>query len=955
MRSSRSVFLVGTMLGTAAFTALSGGPAMAADAAQAQANAAPSTSAGATTTVQEIVVTGSSIKRVDTEAPSPVQLITNVQLQRSGYDSITDVLSNITANGAGTLSANNSEAFAGGAAGVALRGLSVGDTLTLVDGHRLAPYPLSDDGERAFTDIQSIPFDAVDHVEVLEDGASAIYGSDAIAGVVNIILKKQITGFDALAEGGDSQHGGGATQHYALSLGHGDLDTDGYNAYVSAEYRSQDSISLSQRSYQDWANPNFTGMGGNNLTPGVITPFDNGYPATKQPYVVEPNGTLNFLGSGNCNATKLAAGQCGYTPPMLVESPTQNLNILTSFTKRFDENWSLNVKASFFDSKGQQTMSTPYAVNGWNPSYPGASYAGNVSNPIGGVPQLNVGSIANYTLPQYGGGYLEGVIPQLGLPTINTDSKTYRLVGDLTGNVAGWDVDVALGLTQVSTNLSFSNFVNYDNLGTDLFNGTFNPLGGNSAATMSNIAPRFSYNANDTLNFIEGHASKKIWSGNIGDLSVATGFSAIQRKLENPGAGPILSGEVGGTFSTYAIGDENDYAEYVEVDANLFHQLELNAALRDDYYDTSAGNAVTPKFGFKWRPSKMFALRGTYSEGFRAPTQAEEGLSSTLFGLGTTFPDPILCGNDQGQAKGQVPSSCYEQPGFDQRTNALKPETSKSETVGVILEPIKGWSSTIDFYHIAIKDQIIDAAELSNYSLNDCLRGAALPQAGVSTGNGTTTTAVPNVGPITLCYAGYVNANTTDTSGLDFQTQYRWHVPFDSTITTSLSYTYILNYSLTANGQTYQLAGTHGPSGVSGDTGNPRDHLNIGASFDHGPFDLTANLSRIGSYTVTDPSVTGGADATCQGSLLGSGPVFAGQSSAPSGLCNVKAFTTVNLSASWKFNQHLTFTASIDNLLDANAPIDAQTYAGSFMPYNPSLDEAGVIGRYFRMGVRYKY
>src|SRR5919109_5067394 len=144
--------------------------------------------------LQEIVVTGSMIKRADFETPSPIQVVTDEDLRQSGYTSVSEVLRNLAANGQGTLSQSFNLAFAGGGSGVALRGLTVGATLTLIDGERMIPYPLSDDAQRNFVDVSTIPFLAVDRIEVLKDGASAEYGSDAIAGVVNVLLKKSYTG-----------------------------------------------------------------------------------------------------------------------------------------------------------------------------------------------------------------------------------------------------------------------------------------------------------------------------------------------------------------------------------------------------------------------------------------------------------------------------------------------------------------------------------------------------------------------------------------------------------------------------------------------------------------------------------------------------------------------------------------------------------------------------------------
>jgi iron complex outermembrane receptor protein len=173
---------------------------MAGPAAYAQEQAAPAPPE----MLQEVVVTGTLIKRADFDTPSPLQVLSVEDLQNSGYTSISDVLRTLSANGQGTLTQTNPFSFAGGASGVALRGLTVGATLTLIDGERMVAYPLTDDGQRTFVDTSSIPFSVVERVEVLKDGASSEYGSDAIAGVVNVIIKKSFNGFEFSAEAGQT-------------------------------------------------------------------------------------------------------------------------------------------------------------------------------------------------------------------------------------------------------------------------------------------------------------------------------------------------------------------------------------------------------------------------------------------------------------------------------------------------------------------------------------------------------------------------------------------------------------------------------------------------------------------------------------------------------------------------------------------------------------------------------
>ena len=194
-----------------------------------------------------VVVTGSNIRRSDGETPSPVQKLTAADIARTGYSTLGEVLQHLSANNMGSLGQATPGAFGAGGSGISLRGMTVGATLVLIDGHRMAPYPLPDDGQRDFVDIASIPVDAVERVEVLKDGASAIYGSDAMAGVVNVILKRSQQGGALHAEWGGASRGDGQALKLSGARGFGDLDRDGVAGYVAASARRQQPILLS-----DW-------------------------------------------------------------------------------------------------------------------------------------------------------------------------------------------------------------------------------------------------------------------------------------------------------------------------------------------------------------------------------------------------------------------------------------------------------------------------------------------------------------------------------------------------------------------------------------------------------------------------------------------------------------------------------------------------------------------------------
>src|SRR6202789_1743991 len=247
--------------------------------------------------LQEVIVTGSLIKRTDIETPSPVQVLTGAEIQQMGYTNLSQVLSNLSANGQGTLSQSFGQAFASGASGVALRGLTVGDTLVLIDGKRMVDYPISDDNQRSFVDVSAIPFNAIERVQVLKDGASSIYGADAIAGVVNIILKKNYNGTEITAESGTSQKHDGTTEHLAGISGIGDLASDGYNAYVAIDFHHQDQILADNRqggfTMLDWS----AIPGGLNTTPGSFGNPNIPYPVSTTGYLINPsaqnaNGTF---------------------------------------------------------------------------------------------------------------------------------------------------------------------------------------------------------------------------------------------------------------------------------------------------------------------------------------------------------------------------------------------------------------------------------------------------------------------------------------------------------------------------------------------------------------------------------------------------------------------------------------------------------------------------------------
>lgn len=903
--------------------------------------------------VQSVVITGSSIPRQDAEAPSPVQVITADELKKSGYTSISQVLENITATGAGTLNQGFTGAFAAGASGIALRGLSVAATLVLIDGHRMAPNALSDDGQRSFVDISNIPFDTIERVEILKDGASAIYGSDAMAGVVNIILKKSFVGTTINAEGGKATEGGGTTTHVSVTHGFGNLSDDGYNAYASLEYRHQDSVSYSQRVGDGgWATQNWAPLGGN-----------NNMPQASQTYLQAVNNSALAVASpGPCSITTLQAGECQTQTTGNLIPETQNVNLLASFTKNLDDGWKLGVKASIFNSKDSIVpLGNGQTFQGIGPMIAAGPYGpGSVTvAPAITVPATYPGNTTGQTA------YVFGVIPGSAnnspiAPPSNTTSNTYRLVVDLAGTIGDWDVDGAVGYTKNQINVDYTGMLNVTALQAAL-NRTVNPFlitGGNSAADLAAIFPSDnSQKDTSTLEFAEFHATRSLMALEGGNLGISTGAEFIYRDTNSPDSPAAQTGSANGSWYAWTVGSQTDAAAYVELAAPVLKTLEIDGALRYDHFNGGVGGATTPKIGFKWTPSTMFALRGTLSTGFRAPNPSENGNGGLVYS-DSTVADPLLCPGGVTTTPGAVLKYCSSPFYVREASNpALQPEKSKTGTLGVILEPVKGWGTTFDLYKIEINNQIVpgDISALPTYGpAQQQICTGPTGTGEVPCGPGTGYTGL-NTGTPGLYNEPYVNANSTQTSGLELSTSYRFKLGDYGNWTPKLDWSHVMSYVQTIDGVEYQLAGTHGPSSVNADSGNPKDRIQASLTFDQGPWTVTTAFNWVGGYGLTDPTPSGYGAATCAEGQAASLFVWFPGGASPSNYCRVGSFLDTDVTTYYKFSKQLNVHLTLTNIFNRQAPVDLATYGGNGLPYSPTLHEAGVMGRFINAGLTYSF
>src|SRR5579863_2224560 len=938
----------------------SGALTLGAAAASAQQAAGASSSDQQGPPLQEVVVTGSLIRRTDTETPSPVQVLSEADIKNSGYTQISDVLQNLSANGAGTLSQGFGQAFASGARGIALRGLTVGDTLTLIDGERMVSYPLADDGERSFVDVTAIPVNVVAGIDVLKDGASAAYGADAIAGVVNIKLKPEYQGSELTAEGGATQHNDGWTWHAAGIIGVGSLDNDGYNVYAALDFHRQELIWGNNRSGA-WTNLNWSFLpGGINTTPGAPGAQNLVFPDSTSGYLINGNGTgLTYL--PGCTALLQAASKCTFSFPGQIQPPTEQTNFLARMTKVLASDWKLVVSASIFDSVAQQTapptepafghlLQQTGAENGslpliaWSPYFP-----------------LHINNYPALSLPPKSPLNPTGVtstlvysFPDVGPWIINTDTQTYRLFGDLHGKAAGWDLDATVGIMYAKMSLNFDGGLIPTATQDALNDGSYIPGARNN--NVSQIAPEVSTSPTSTLDLVDVHGQHDLFQMPGGPLTFLVGAQYIHKAVNDQDPSSIANGIQEG-ITNFTVGSQDDTAGFMELQGKPVRQLELDAAVRYDHYDTYGGQA-TPKFGVTFKPIDMVMLRGTWGKGFRAPSISESGNSGIAFGEGNGF-DNVLCPNGTPNVKGTFNAYCsYPITGVEPGNPNLKAVTSTNATIGVVFAPLEQFNASVDWYRIQLNNDILSATTggLSNYA--SLVRGSQTTSKvctnTVTTGTCTQVSALTPVGAPVYLNFPYLNAGSTKTSGIDVEVQGKLDLGAFGRLKAQVDYTYISQYEITVAGVTYDVAGTHGPSGVSGDTGNPRQRAVAQLGWDRGPASATLTMNYTSSFKITDPS-TGW--FTCAQALSTSGngygavlPPTAVLPGAWNQYCSVGHFTSFNLYGRYALTDHFSVHGSITNLFNSQPPVDLETYGGGALYRYTTLDQDGAVGRFFLLG-----
>lgn len=878
------------------------------------------------TPIQRVEVTGSNIKRVNIETASPVQVISKEEIVRSGATSLNDVLRNVSAN-IGGIDENRTGGFTAGAAGLNLRGIGSQATLVLINGRRLAAYA-QPEYQTTFVDLNSVPIGAVERVEILKDGASAIYGSEAMAGVVNIILRNNYQGAEISGSYAQSQRSDGEQLRSSVSYGFGSLVEDHYNVYATLDVRQVKPMFINKR---------------------------DGYLSTQdlRPYGYKDNRSL-YTFPGNLYWTDKATGKFvarsldpNCPADRLVPASTQfGANSIGSVCV-FDD-----LKDSKYNSAGKTDRVGLTSRGTWQINSTTEAFAELMINQnkavVSGVPHWFAGQNGQptpalpITHPQYpkdlidpvtgktlagGNGSVRVRASLTDFPGQGLDNTTLftRVLTGVKGTYKNWDWETALMFntskvdSKSSSGILATPFINAYKNGTFLF--------GNSAGNadlLKKIMTDSASNFKSGMYLWDGKVTGDLFQLPAGAVSAAFGAEARRETLEVNPSELSVAGEL-----YHRAQEEPGYKRarniasvYTELNVPIFKQLEASFAARYDNY-SDYGNSTTPKAGLKWSVTPELVIRGTYATGFRAPTLVEN--SSQIKKAFLSYRDPARC-NDK------FLGGCQWSSAYEGGSNPnLKPETADSFTMGLVWEPTNWFNATLDFWQIKRKDEI-STFDLATVLANPA-RYAGNPAAVITRDPLTAADAAAGAtaGEITNVRLLLTNVAQTRVRGVDMTLNGRFNAGEYGKFTPNLNVTYNHSYKTAPAPEAEQIE-------FAGSRGQPRVMATLGLGWEKAAWRASVDANYVGKMSAKE-------DFTQPCTFEQQG--FAN-------LCgDIGSFTTFNVGGSYSgLYKNLKLSFAIRNILDRMppfAPSPTSTQAVAASPLHST------VGRYFMLSADYKF
>ncbi|NHZ98713.1 TonB-dependent receptor [Massilia sp. CCM 8734] len=654
--------------------------------------------------MQKVEIVGTSIRqRLASQTALPISTIRAEDFAKQGLSTVQEVLATIPMNQTSTGSSQSVGSGTGGRATANLRGLGSDKTLVLLNGRRLANHPFFADT----VDLNIIPVAALERVEVLRDGASAIYGSDAIGGVINFVTKRSYQGMEVSVEAHEPAGSGGADeQRINFTGGWGNLATDGYNLLGVVDFHRQSPLMATDR---DFARTGVRPERGLYQTSGTTFPAnfysDEGiagnpsYASGCRP----PYSIPNLSGAPNC---RFDSTQFIDLIPL-----TKQETFLGRFSKKLGTEHTATLEYLHSRSTNEARVAPPplagigLTMSNTSPFYPGAGITPAVAG-LTGEP-LDVSWRPLVT------GKREGLDVSL----------TDRLLAGMEGTAGGWDYNLGLSYAVGRARSAFTNgYVVDARIIEGVGNGLLNPFGeqtpaGNDFLRQSLLQGEY-LRAKIKSGAIDFKASRELMTLPAGALGFALG-GEFRRDEADYRVNRALASQA--SSSGYAdaqdqSGSRNIGAVFTELNIPVIKDLEVNLAARYDDY-TDFGHSFNPKVALRWQPSKQVLLRGSFNKGFRAPTLYDLHGPQTTTNTGNSWNDPVLCPGGT-PAPGANPNiSCDQQQNIRGGGNPdVKPERSRTYSAGIVLEPTNNLTLTGDYWDIRLKDQISALAEESIFS-----------------------------------------------------------------------------------------------------------------------------------------------------------------------------------------------------------------------------------------------
>lgn len=705
-----------------------------------------------TKTLDKVNVTGSRIKRTDIEAALPVTVVQKSQIEAQGITSAEQLLQflNISSNSGDSLASNSGIAPPGmrgnnGVSGANLRGQGADATLVLLNGRRVATHGLA--GQ--VVDLNSIPFAAIERVEVLRDGASAVYGTDAIGGVINFITRNDYQGLTASTNMDITHDGGGSIYSANLLGGWGDLDTDRWNVWGTVGWKENRILTGRDRDFANSFQPErglSPDTGGSpfatvNATAGgmlglVIDPQTGAVLGTRNNIRVN---ILDLPGGAGCEnggdmmgaydpliwSNTPAKYSCAwdYGRARTIQQPVETLQFLGRATFKISDNHQV-----YFEAMGSEVEATRHFEAQQITTGIGATPAAELSAlnpyPLNDLTRNTYNTIYNALAGYFGTANLDYGLPiqyrwrceACGARQIETTTKASRFLLGLEGTVWSWDYSAGLSqATSESQSVAGGGYYYTaqlkDILGAGLLNPFLMPGQQQSAAAMAAMEAASArgvelYTGKTTSTILDASFSGGLgFSLPGGEVQAAVGMDLRREEYEFSGPADAARGNA---WIFGLPGDAQNYlpsvrrnvrAGFAEFYAPVFDSLELTLAVRHDRYD-GFGSTTNPKYSFKWQPVEWMAFRGAYSTGFKVPSfvQLYRGITDTPY-TARGLADPATCPG--ANVNPTIPGCEGIAPNILTGGNPnLSPEESEQMSIGLVLAPTPNFNVSIDWWEI---------------------------------------------------------------------------------------------------------------------------------------------------------------------------------------------------------------------------------------------------------------